>query len=460
MNEHLTTTSSRFISVILLFCWALTLGAQANPLIIEKIIAKVGTENIFYSEVQELYQYAVAQTGSADPAIQCDILEQLIARKLLIDQAKLDSIIVSEIEVEAEVQRRLDYILQQMGGDEERFYQYYNQSIADKREEMREPTREMMLEQRIQGTLISDVEITPKEVVAFFDKIPVDSLPFLSAEVEIAEISIPTRISEENMMKAREKIEEVRRRIVEDGESFQELASIFSDDPGSAARGGDLGWAKRGSYVPEFEATAFNLEQGEISEVIQTQFGYHFLELLERRGNNIHIRHILVKPEVTPEDVASTISYLDSIKAKIFQDTIPFEVAVKLYSDEETQSYSNAGRLINTQTGDTFWETSQLPHQIFFATEGIAVDSISEVIEMKDQRGERIFKLVQLQSRTKPHRASLETDFAKIKQYAKESKKNEYFNTWMDEKIASTYISIIPEFRGCPNLGSFLAGGN
>ncbi|MEL6389238.1 MAG: SurA N-terminal domain-containing protein, partial [Bacteroidota bacterium] len=199
MNEHLTTTSSRFISVILLFCWALTLGAQTNPLIIEKIIAKVGTENIFYSEVQELYQYAVAQTGSADPAIQCDILEQLIARKLLIDQAKLDSIIVSEIEVEAEVQRRLDYILQQMGGDEERFYQYYNQSIADKREEMREPTREMMLEQRIQGTLISDVEITPKEVVAFFDKIPVDSLPFLSAEVEIAEISIPTRISEENM---------------------------------------------------------------------------------------------------------------------------------------------------------------------------------------------------------------------------------------------------------------------
>jgi len=440
-------------ALAILLCFAMQLQAQ-SPLIIEKVIARVGTENIFYSELQELYQYAKAQDPSYDGSLQCDIMEQLISKKMLIDQAKIDSIYVSAPEVEAEVGRRIEYILQQMGGDEERFYKFYGQTPKDKAEAMKGPMEEDLIQQRIQGSLIKDIEITPSEVVAFFDQIPADSLPFLPAEVEIAEITTKTNISESVMTAAKDKLEGIRSRIVDDGESFQELASLFSDDPGSGANGGDLGWAKRGSYVPEFEAVAFNLEIGEISELVETQFGYHVLELLERRGNNIHLRHILVKPEVTPEDIAATKSLLDSVKNMVVNDSLPFEIAVTRYSDDDAQSYSNAGRLINPKTGDTFWETGQLPYQIYFAIEGVDVGDVSTIVEM-EERGEKVFKLIQLKTRTKPHRASLETDFAKIKQYAKESKKNVYFNDWMENKIQATYVDIIEAFNGCPNLTEY-----
>ena len=347
----------------------------------------------------------------------------------------------------------MDYILSQMGGDEDRFFQYYGQTVQDKREEMRDPLKEELIQGRIQQQLISDIDITPKEVVAFFEKIPVDSLPFLPAEVELGEITTKTRISDKVMKKAYDKIEKVRNRIVNDDESFEDLASIFSDDPGSGRNGGDLGWAKRGTYVPEFEATGYGLVKGEVSEIIETQFGYHFLELIDRRGNNIHLRHILVKPEITPEDIADTKLFLDSIKNLIEIDSMSFVLAVKLHSDEDAQSYSNGGRMSNPESGDTFWETGQLPYQIYFAIENLEVNDISDIIEL-EEREEKVFKLVQLQNKSKPHRASLETDFAKIKEFARESKKNEYFNTWMDMKIKNTSVKVTSDFETCPNIAA------
>lgn len=456
MKKHYKTIRSRSnlrhlkaLLAIQLIC--ISLYAQNGPLVIEKVVARVSGEHIFYSEVQELYHYALAQNPEYDPSLQCDILEQLIVKKLLIDQAEIDSIVVTEVEVEAQLQQRIDYILRQMNNDEAQFMQYYGQTVEEKREEMRAPLKEELIQGKIQRQLINEVDITPKEVVEFFDKIPQDSLPFLPAEVEIAEITTKTRISETVMQTAYDKIEKIRTRIVEDGESFEDLASIYSDDPGSARNGGDLGWAKRGTYVPEFEAAGYNLEEGEISEIIETQFGYHFMELLDRRGNNINLRHILIKPEVTPEDIAATKLFLDSIKLLIETDSLPFVVAVKLHSDKDAQSYSNGGRLSNPESGDTFWETGQLPYQIYFAIENLEIGDMSDVIEL-EERGEMIFKLIQLQNKNKPHRASLATDFAKIKEYAKESKKNEYFNAWMERKIKSTSVTVAEEFRACPNI--------
>jgi peptidyl-prolyl cis-trans isomerase SurA len=440
------------LAILILAAAGINLQAQSySPLILEKVIAQVSGEYIFYSDVQELYGYALAQNPEYEASLQCDILEQLIVKKLLIDQAEIDSIMVSDIEVEAQVQQRLDYILSQMGGDEERFFQYYGQTIQEKREEMRAPLKEELIQERIQRQLISDVDITPKEVVSFFKKIPVDSLPFLPAEVELGEITTKTRISAKVKKIAFDKIERVRNRIVNDGESFEELASIFSDDTGSAVNGGELGWAKRGSYVPEFEAAGYGLVKGEVSEIIETQFGYHFLELIDRRGNNIQLRHILVKPEITPEDIADTKSFLDSIKILIEVDSLPFVLAVKLHSDEDAQSYSNGGRMSNPESGDTFWETGQLPYQIYFAIENLDVNDMSDIIEL-EEREEKVFKIVQLQNKSKPHRASLETDFAKIKEFAKESKKNEYFNNWMDMKIMNTAVKVKSDFKNCPNI--------
>ncbi len=423
--------------------------------ILEKVVARVGSEEIFYSEVQELYGYALAQNPDYDASLQCNIIDQLISSKLLIDQAKIDSIFITDEELEPQVDRRLEYILSQMGGDEQVFLEYYGKTPLEQREEMKEPMREKMIQERIQGQLINDVQITPNEVIAFFEKIPSDSLPFLPAEVEVAEISLKTIISQEAKDAAYAKLDKVRNRIINDGESFAELASLFSDDPGSGRNGGELGWGQRGSYVAEFEAMAFSLEPGEISEIIETKFGYHFMELLERRGNSIKLRHILVKPEIREADVQKTKDLLDSIKTLIIEDSLQFSIAVKRYGDDEVQSYSNAGRLLNPDTGDTFWETGQLPYQIYFAIEKVEINGISEIIELEEQ-GEKVYKIVQLQTRTKPHKASIETDFTKIKDFAKESKKNEYFNNWMEKKIKSTRIEISPQYKTCETMVKYM----
>lgn len=424
-------------------------------LILDKVVANVGSEYVLYSEVQELFGYALAQNPTFEQDFQCVILEQIISKKLLLDQARLDSIVISDIELDVELQRRMDYILSRMERGEDQFYEFYGRTVLQERERMREPLREEMIQQRIQGQLIQNVSITPEETIKFFDRIPKDSLPFRSAEVEIAEISMKTIISKAEKQKALDKLENIRKRIVDDGESFEELASLYSDDPGSGSLGGDLGWAKRGTYVPEFEAAAYSLEPGEYSDIIETQFGYHLIQMIQRRGNNINVRHILIRPEETPEDIAYSKSVLDSVVNLIRLDSLSFDLAVKLYSDKEAQSFNNAGRLINNQTGDTFWETKQLPYQIYFAIESIEVGDITDILEF-EERGEKTFKVILLQSKTRPHVASLKSDFSWIQQYAKESKKNEYFNNWMEEKIASTYIEIIPQFRSCPNLQQYL----
>lgn len=439
------------IFVLTFFVTTLSLTAQ-QALILDKVIARVGSETILYSDLQELFSYAKAQSADYTDDIQCQIMDQLIGKALLLDQAKLDSIVVNDFEIEVELERRIDFILgQQMGGNEELFISTYGKTPLEQKEVMREPLREDLLQQRIQGQLIEDVTITPKEVVAYFESIPSDSLPYLNAEVELGEIISKTMISEKYKEAAHDKLVKIRNRIVNDGEDFAELASIFSDDGGSAIKGGDLGWQKRGTFVPEFEAAAFNLADQEISGVVETPFGYHVLQLLGRRGNNINLRHILVKPEILQEDIDKTKNHLDSIAQLISTDSLSFEIAVRRHSDEDAQSYNNAGRLNNDKTGDTFWETADLPYQIYFAIEDLQPGDVSEVLEF-EQRGEKVYKIVQLQSKTKPHKASLETDYSKIQNFAKESKKNEYFNNWMDRKIDNTLITIVNDFKSCPNL--------
>lgn len=440
----------------------LTMGYTSGQgsLILDKVIVKVGNEYIMYSEVQELYAYARTQNPNYDESLQCAIIEQLMSKKLMLDQARLDSVEVSLVEIELELDKRMDYILRQMGGDEERFVSYYGKSIEEQKESMREPISDDMIQQRIQNSLFKDVAITPKEVVAFYKSIPEDSIPYLNAEVELGEINLKPIISKESKDAALEKIQTIKTRIVEGGEKFEELASIFSDDEGSARNGGELGWGKRGSYVPEFEAELYSLEPNEVSNIVETEFGYHLIQLLERRGNNVRARHILIKPEIKDSDIAKTKHLLDSIKMLIENDSISFEIAVRRYSNDKALSYNNGGRLTNPKTGDSFWETSELPYQIYFAIESLKEQELTEPLEFDNERGEKEYKIIRLLSKTRPHRASLETDFSRIKEFAKESKKNSHFNKWMDKKVASTFIEIIPQFSLCHNLDKYLVAKN
>lgn len=436
------------LGIILIF---LSTQVWAQREVIDKVVATVGGELVLLSEVEEQVALLEAQNGGLPDNARCQILESLLVSKLMLNQSKLDSIEVADEEVEVQLQARIDRILGFMNGDISQFEAYYGQSINEVKEQFREDLKNQILTDRMRGQVLGGVKVTPSEVKNFFNQIPFDSLPYFNSEVEIGEIVYKPKVNPVEKQKAIDKLEEIRTQIMKDSASFEEMAQKYSDD-GSARIGGDLGWAQRGKFVQAFEAAAYKLEKDEISPVTETEFGLHIIQLLERRGNSIHVRHILVRPEITDADMELARKHLDSIRHLIVNDSMSFSLAVKRHSDENIQSFTNDGRLVNPATGNTFFETGDLDPDIYFTIDTMQINGISAPFEFNDPTGEAYFRLVQLQSRSAPHRANLQLDYSKIRQAAIESKQNEFINAWVEDKIESTYIAIDGLYDNCPNL--------
>lgn len=425
------------------------LGLQAQE-IIDKVIINVGGEYVLYSEMINNYRYIKGNNPDAEVSI-CDVAEQVVSQKILVDQAKLDSILVSDVEVEGQLDYRFQNILRQMGGDEARFKEYYGKSVAEMKDDQREDMKQQILAERIQGQLINEVIITPKEVIEFFNEIPKDSIPFLSSEVEISEIVFKPQVNAIEREKSLQKLTDIREKILTGEVTFEEMALKNSAD-GSAQDGGNLGWASRGSYVPEFEAAAYGLDPDEISDVVETEYGFHIIKLNERRGNSIRAQHILIRPTITQSDLELTQTRLDSVKNLVVVDSLPFDYAVKIYSDKKSQNYHNGGRMSNPKTGNNYFDTGDLPPDIYFEIEEMEIGEVSDPLEYYDRAGETMYRVIKLDSRTKPHRASLEQDYSRIQNFARESKRNLYYNNWMIEKMEETFIKVDPDLASCPNL--------
>jgi len=444
-----------YIVLIILLTAQLSLSGQKKQLI-DKVIAQVGSELILMSDVQNEYGYLLASQQVADESVKCEILEQIMASKVLVTEAKLDSLVASEEEIESQLDTRMDQILRQMGGDESMFQDYYGKTIAEMKNVYRDDIKAKILTDKMQANLMANIQVTPSDVIAFYNQIPTDSLPYFNSEVEVGEILYVPQINEGEKKSAREKLENIRKRITVDSIDFAELAKKHSDDLGSGRMGGDLGWQKRGTFVPEFEAIAYSLKKGEMSEITESEFGFHLIELLERRGNTIHARHILIKPEITQADIDKAKNELDSIRNLVVVDSMNFTRAVKKFSNKTATSYHNNGRMTNPANQSTFFETKDLSPEVYFAIEDLKVDELSEVIEFTAQTGETQFQLVKLISKTRPHKASLKEDYSKIQAYAKNSKKNEYINNWLEAKIKNTYIYIDDDFKNnCPTLSEW-----
>ncbi len=447
--------TSLFIFIALTFVQ--TLFGQERELI-DKVIGIVGNEVILFSDVEEQHALMQAQNGTVPPEARCMIFDNLLASKLLLNQAKLDSVEVSDEEVDEQLNARIERILAYMNNDIAQFEDYYGQSINEVKEQFREDLKGQLLTERMQGTIMGSIKVTPKEVKDFFDQIPQDSLPYFNSEVELSEIVYKPKVNDEQKQIAISKLEDIRKRVLEDGEDFAELAKIYSDDPGSGKAGGDLGNQKRGTFVPEFEAAAFNLEPGEYSEIVESEFGYHWIQLLERRGNTIHTRHILVKPEITDADLELAQEKLEDVRQLIMADSITFLRAVKKYSDENVQSYNNGGRMVNPQTGNTFFEIADLEPEIYFTIDTMEVNDVSAPIPFTSPSGEKAFRIVWLQVRTTPHKASLKQDYNKIQTAAIEQKKAKFTSDWVEGKSKSTFISIDDTYKGCELMEKWLHG--
>jgi len=429
--------------LILLSFTLLSMQLWAQRQQVDKVIAVVGNEIILQSDIESQYKLLSSQSQGVDlpDNPRCMILDQLLSNALILAEANRDSVVVSDAEIQVQLDSRVSQILQYMGGDVEKFKQYYNMRPSEMKEFMRDQMEDQLVLQRMQQNIMSNITITPKEVKNFFKRIPKDSLPYFNSEVELAEIVIKPQINPSEDARARKLARNLLLQIVEDSVDFAQLARKYSDDPASAAMGGDLGPQPRGTLVPEFEATAYQLKKGEVSDVVKSQFGYHIIQLKERLGNTIDTRHILIRPSITNEDRQSAYDRLDSIRNLIEADSLTFAAAIAKFSEEE-YSKTRAGRIMNRTTGEPYFELGDIDPEIYFAIDGLKTGDISKVIEYKSPTGDQQFRIVKIINRSEPHVANLTQDYSKIRKAALEEKKNRYINNWINEKIKKNYIEI------------------
>ncbi|MBC8265873.1 MAG: peptidylprolyl isomerase [Flavobacteriales bacterium] len=421
----------------------------SNQLFSQKIIdgveAIVGDEVILTSDIQTQYQQYLAQGYTNRGDIKCNIIEDLLYQKLLLNQAKLDSLEVSNKEIESELEKRIRYFIGQVGS-KEKLEEFYGKSIIQIKSEFRDLINEQLLSQKMQGGITAGVKVTPSEVKKYFNNLPKDSLPTVEAEVEISQIVLKPEISEQEKQRVKSKLESFKDRIIK-GEDFKVLATLYSDDPGSAKNGGELGFVGRGDLVPAFEAAAYKLKGNEISKIIKSEFGYHIIQLIERRGEQINVRHILLKPKVSSTQLLETKQEIEKIAIQISKGEITFEKAALDFSDDESKN--NEGLLINPNSGSSMFVMKDLDPNLYFVIEKMKEDEVSAPIIMQTADGEKAYRLIKLRKKTIAHTANLIDDYDKIQNASLSEKRQKIINDWLKEKIAQTYIKLYVELQGC-----------
>ena len=424
----------------------------AQSVMINKVVAVVGDNIILQSDVEREYANYILQGNPQDPEVKCQMLQQMLTQKLLTQQAVIDSVTVTDDEVTDEVDRRMRIFIQRAGG-QERLEQFLNRSVIQYKDEIRPDVREQLVANRMHGKITENVGITPLEVKRFFESIPKDSLPEYNAEVEVGEIVVYPKLTKEEKESFKNKAEALRARI-KAGEDFATLARLYSQDPGSAADGGDLGFFDRTRMLKEFTAHAFRLKAGEMSPVFETDYGFHFLQVLERRGEQVRARHILIKTEPSPASLERAKLQIDTIYQGVSAKKIPFSTAASLYSDNNETKY-NGGMLMNAeavQVRTTYIPTDKLDPSIFFAIDTMKVGGFSKPYQFTSREGKQGYRFVYLKSKTDPHRANLDQDFPKIKELAYEDKVGRIVSEWFEKRRESTYIKIDPEYQSCTSL--------
>jgi peptidyl-prolyl cis-trans isomerase SurA len=412
-------------------------SAQTN---IEGVAAVVGNKIILRSAIEGQYQQWVAQGGEGDEeAVKCQLLEDALYQKLLAHQAEVDSVMVSESEVQDAIEQRIQYFVSQIGS-EEKLEAYFGKSIQEIKEEFKGLFKDQLLAQRMEGRITAGVKVTPEDVRKFYNAVPQDSLPVFPLEMEVSQIVMFPSVSKSEEERIKEKLKGFKERVNK-GEDFKILATLYSEDKGSASQGGELGFLARGILVPEFEAAAFRLQAGEMSEIVKTQFGYHIIQMIERRGEQINVRHILIKPRFSQEDINAAQHQLDSVVQLIGLDSLSFEEAAYRFSNDK-QSKNNGGLLLNPQTGTAAFAAEEMDPSIFFVVDKMEEGTISESVAYTTRDERKAVRVLKLNKKTPSHKANLQDDYDRIHTVALQSKKAEVSQEWIEEKIAETYIDV------------------
>ncbi len=433
--------------------------AQENKVqVVDKVVAVVGKNIILQSDVESQYaQYRMDGSiqGSAE-GIRCAILEELLFQKLMLNQAEMDSLSVTDSEVEAELSRRIAELIGR-AGSQEKLESIFNKTMSEIKDELRRMVKERMLQDQVRNGILSGVVVTPAEVKAYFRSMPADSIPMIDTEYEILQIVKRPPVGIDEKLAVKDQLYQIRKRILDGESSFSTMAILYSEDPGSAKKGGELGFTGRGEFAPEFENVAFNLRDGEISEVVETQFGFHIIQLIERRGDYVNCRHILIKAKVPVEALEKAQQELDSAVRLIRNGDMTFEEACKKFSDDDSKT--NGGYISSPMGGhrlglQDIQELSEYPgfaefKNLAFVISKLDVGKVSDPLPMMTNDNKDAFRLVMVKKKIDAHKANLEDDYWRIQTWALNHKNQTVIMDWIREKAKKAFIRIDEDYNGC-----------
>ena len=452
MSRFYYQKNKLFLLLIILFA---TQGfSQTSGNIVDQIVGVVGNNIVLKSEVESQYAQLIAQVTPDAADLKCRVLDQLLLNKLLLHQANIDSLTIEDAQVNQKIESNLSYFIQQIGSVE-KLEQYYGKSVAELKEEFKPLIREQLLAQQMQSKVTKGISSSPADVKTFFAKIPKDSLPYVNSELEYAQIIHYVAVSEMQKNESKEKLKAIRERIL-NGEDFSTLAVLYSQDVESAKQGGELGFVNRGDLVPEFSAAAFKLKNNvEISEIIESPFGYHIIQLIERRGEKINARHILMRAVTQAEDIVNAQAFSDSIANLIRINKITFNEASEKFSDD-SETKMNGGIVINGVNGATKFESDQVDPNVLFSIDKMAVGEVSSATLITTRDGKQAYRILKLISRSEPHQMNLSDDYPKLQELTTSEKQNTTLQNWKNKKVATTYVRIAEEYHTCDVLKDWI----
>ncbi len=452
-----TLRMQKFAIALILLFFTLASPAQKKQTL-DKIVAKVGSQNIKASDIESQYYELRANDENISDTTRCGLMESALLQALFVAKAERDSIWVPEEQVEAELDNRLRYFVYQYGS-EENIMRITGKSLQQMKDDFRPKIKNQMLAKQVQNEIFAAVKVNPREVTDFYNSIPQDSLPKYGAQVEVAQLILIPKASDEIEQYTYQKMVDLRKEIVEDGKSFDIMAGIYSQDPGSKNNGGELGIITKDQVVPAFANNVFKLADGEISQVFRSRYGYHIAQMMKRDGDKAKVRHILMKPTVTNADMDKYLDSLSYIRGQIDSGKISFQKAVGKYSQDD-QSKMTGGFVLDAN-GNSFVELDLLDPQALKIVDTLEVGKVSAPHLFQDQNtGETEARIIYLKNKTKPHVANLEDDYDNIQRLALQQKQFEEQEIWVRDNVNDYYVEITNDYSDCENVNrirSFIA---
>lgn len=438
-------TRLAFFALAFLFSFS-GIAQEGTGFVVDKIIVKVDNFVVLKSDLESVYQNYLTNGNPASTDAKCSMLNSIIVNKLMVAKAEIDSVMVTDIEVDQNTDQRMSMILQNAGNSPEQLEKAYGKTLDEIKLELRDQIKEQLVGRQMQDLITKDINITPSEVRRFFSQIPADSLPYYNSDVEVAQIVRKAKVSDAQKTEARQKLTGLREQILK-GADFNELAKKFSEDPSAQYNGGDMGYVGRGAMVPQFEAMAFKLKEGEISMPFESPFGFHVMQLIDRRGNEYNSRHILLSAVPSAADIQRAKDYLDSLREKIVKNEIKFEPTAKELSDDENTK--SRGGFFADADGGTKISVKEIDPIIYFNIDSMKVGSISKPITYRTDDQKDAVRILYFKTKLPPHQANLKDDWHRIQAAALAEKKDKAMEKWFLKARQDVFINIDPDYQYC-----------